>query len=55
MSDGSKEGFVRRAEALMDLKTDGSQPDVREGFMISVRKWSRSTAMVREGEKSARS
>lgn len=37
MSDGSKEGFVNRAVALTDSKTDGSQPDVREGLMISVR------------------
>lgn len=28
---------MRRAVALTDSKTDGSQPDVREGLMISAR------------------
>lgn len=48
-------GFMRGAVALTDLKTDGLQPDVREEFMISVPKWSRSAAMVREGERRAQS
>lgn len=50
-----QKGFMRGAVALTDLKTHGLQPDVREEFMISVLKWSRSAAMVREGERRAKS
>lgn len=53
MSDGSREGFVRRTVALTDSETDVSQPDVREGLMISFRKQSRSAVRVWEGEKGA--